>query len=163
MKTAKHLTTLGFMTCCLAFTGVASAQTTAKSKDATQTQSKAGQANMPALQVKDVETLLDNKQMYEGKKVTVTGEVKRKIDAQSFVLEGGGILNDEVVAIMKKDGKMEKMKAVKEDANLKVTGTLMTMPIIEVRRELSWDLDPQIESELEGTRGFLVVDEIASR
>lgn len=116
------------------------------------------QTNTKATRVENVETLLDKKAELDGKKVTVKGEVKRTIDGQSFILEGGGFLDDEVVAVTQDQ---EKMKLIRENARVTVTGTLRTIPVVEVRRELSWDLDPQIETELQGARAVLVVDNVS--
>lgn len=45
--------------------------------------------------VKDVETLLDHYNQYQGKRVSVVGEVKNTAK-DSFVLESGGIFNDKI-------------------------------------------------------------------
>lgn len=111
-----------------------------------------------ATTVKDVETILDNVSLYNGKKITVTGEIQDRPDARSFVLESGGLLNDEIVVI---DAKRKTAVKLDEDSQVSVSGTVRAAPIVDLRRELSWDLDPQIETELEGAQAFIIAEQIS--
>jgi hypothetical protein len=45
--------------------------------------------------VKDVETLMDDPHRYNGQKVTVAGEVAKKVK-DSFILKSGGMLNNRI-------------------------------------------------------------------
>lgn len=111
----------------------------------------------------DVETLMDNPTKYDNQKISIKGEVKDQIDSQSFVLESGGIFDDEVVVLMSPQMKEAKAKTPKEDSAVTVTGTVRMVPIVEIRRELSWDLDPQMEAELQGAKVFVVADKVAKK
>lgn len=116
--------------------------------------------------VDDVQTLNKGISNYDNKKVKVTGEIKDKLDKRSFVLEGGGIMNDEIVVVV--DPKVQGQKTanvdkLKENAKIEVTGTVKAVPVASVREELSWDLDPKIEVELEGVTGVLVAETIAKK
>ncbi len=122
-------------------------------------QSFGNSANV-AIDVKDVETLNDDLSKYANKKIKVSGEVKDKIDSKSMVIESGGIFNDEIVVIAGPNLKGS-IASYKEDADLKITGTLKAANLVDVRREYSWDLDPQVEAELQQTTAFLVADEIS--
>ena len=112
--------------------------------------------------VKDVETLNDEIKAHANTKVTVEGEVKDKLDSRSFVLESGGIFDDEILVVMGPNLKNLKTGNLKGDKTFKVTGKVETRPIIEVRRELSWDLDPQVEAEVEGITAFIVADQVVA-
>lgn len=115
--------------------------------------------DMKAMEVKDVETLNDNITQYQNKKVTVQGEVSNRIDSRSAVIESGGIFDDEIVIIGKK-GAAANISSLKEDSKVKVTGTIRSVPIVEIEKEYGWDLNPELEVELENVKHFLVVDDI---
>lgn len=119
--------------------------------------SKAADKSVSSGTFKDVETLMDKINLYDNKKVSVTGEVKDLIGNRSYVLESGGIFNDEITVV---NGLGEKLKMPKEDAKVTVFGTIKRIPVVEIRRELSWDLDPQMESELQDVKTFLVAEQL---
>jgi hypothetical protein len=108
----------------------------------------------------DVEQLNDRIDTLIGNRVTVAGEIHKKLDAQSFVLESGGIFDDEITVIVPRDAKGISMRSFAEDSDVVVTGTVRTAPLVEIERELGWDLDPQYEIEFEGNRNFLVAEKI---
>jgi len=112
--------------------------------------------------IKDVRTLIRDSNQYSDKTVKVSGEVNKKIDKNSFVLESGGLINNEIVVLMSPEAK-KKADMVKEDEDLTVTGTLRNVGISEIRKELSWDLDPQLEMEFEGIRSYLVATDVAAK
>lgn len=111
--------------------------------------------------IKDVETLNDEINKYTGKKVRVAGEIKDKVDSRSFVIESGGIFDDEILVVMPPKMK-QNLAQFKDDQRVRVTGTVRQASVVDIRREYSWDLDPQIEAELEGSRAYLVADEIVT-
>lgn len=108
----------------------------------------------------DVEELNDDITSRTNKKVTVAGEISEFLDARSFVLESGGIFDDEITVVLPKDLKGLQPQNLREEADVVVTGTVRELPVVEARRELGWDLDPQLELELEGVRHFLVAERI---
>lgn len=115
-----------------------------------------------AMNAKDVEEINDDLKAFSNKKVKVVGEVKDLIDAKAFVLESGGIFNDEIVVVGDLGLKPRPISDLKEDQKIEVTGILRTTTIVDLKKELSWDLDPQMEAELEGVKGFIVADRIAA-
>ncbi|MFP2901684.1 hypothetical protein [Corallococcus sp. 4LFB] len=114
----------------------------------------------PQAQQLDVEELNDNISSYVGQKVSVAGEIENKLDARSFVMESGGIFDDEIVVVVPQKSQGLRPVRLREDANIVVTGTVRSIPIVDVERQLGWDLDPELKIELEGTRNFLVADRI---
>ena len=119
----------------------------------------AGLANAQVMKVEDVEELLDNSSKYIGKTVQVTGEVEEKYATMkdSFVLESGGWFNDEITVIPKRG---YTMPALTEDDDIQVTGTVRRSSVIEIERELDWDLDSEVEYELESSEAYIVADKV---
>lgn len=107
--------------------------------------------------VENVEELLDNVAYYADKKVQVSGEVE-EIDGRAFILESGGVFNDEIVVVIS-----EASMRVMEDTDVTVSGTVRTISFVEVEREYGLDLDPEIEVELENREAFLIADHIKQR
>lgn len=107
--------------------------------------------------VESVEELLDNVAYYNGKKVQVSGEVE-EIDGRAFILESGGVFNDEIVVVISGAS-----MRVMEDEDVTVSGTVRTISFVEVEREYGLDLDPGIEVELENREAFLIADRIEQR
>lgn len=106
----------------------------------------------------DVEELLDDIARYDGQKVKVPGEVEEKIDERAFILESGGIFNDEIVVMMPEGRLM-----VTEDSEVVVTGTVRAIGFVEIEREYGWDLDPQIKVELEDVEAFIIAESIEQK
>ncbi|WNG35417.1 hypothetical protein F0U61_18385 [Archangium violaceum] len=108
----------------------------------------------------NVEQLNDNIAQHSGKQVSVAGEIEEWLDARSFVLESGGLFNDEIAVIVPPNAKGLDAQRLREDADIVVSGTVRSVPLVELERELGWDLDPELEVEFEGTKHFLVADRI---
>lgn len=155
-KITKILGMAVFLAAAPAFAQTESSQTGAGSSTA-ETQSVDPTA-LP-VRVKDVETLLDEKDKLANQKVSVKGEVEDKIDSKSFVLEGGGIVSDQIVVLMSPQAR-EKAKNIKENEKLTVVGTVKAVPLVKIREDFSWDLDPKLEVELEDENVFLVAEDI---
>lgn len=109
----------------------------------------------------NVQELNRNIAQHQGQRVSVAGEIEEKLDGRSFILESGGLINDEILVLVPKNAQGINAQQLRDDANLVVTGTVRSMPVVEVERELGWDLDPQLEVELEGARNFLVAERIS--
>lgn len=109
----------------------------------------------------NVEQLNDNIAQHSGKQVSVAGEIEEWLDSRSFVLESGGLFNDEIAVVVPPNAKGVDLQRLSEDADIVVSGTVRSVPVIELERELGWDFDPELEVEFEGTKHFLVVDRIS--
>lgn len=110
--------------------------------------------------VEDVEELLDNIGGYANDRVAVSGEIEEHIDPRSFVLESGGLFNDEITVIMPAGAEGLDPTLLREDSDVVVIGTLRTVPVVEIEREFGWDFDPEIEAELEDVRTYLIAEKI---
>lgn len=111
--------------------------------------------------IMDVQELNSNIDQYVGQKVSVAGEIEEKYGPQSFILESGGIFNDEILVVVPKEARGLSGQQLRDDADIVVTGTVRTMTVVELERELSWDFNPEFEMELEGTRNYLVAEQIS--
>lgn len=118
-----------------------------------------GQA-MTVAELDDVEELQDNIQAFIGQRVRVPGEVEDVLGPRSFVLESGGIFDDEIVVVIPARAQGMDPALMRQDTQVTVTGTVRSSPIIDIERETGWDFDPELEIELEGTRIFLVADSV---
>lgn len=109
----------------------------------------------------DVQDLNANIDQYLGKKISVAGEIEDKEGPRSFVLESGGIFNDEILVVVPNNARGLNPQQLQDDADIVVSGTVRAMTVMDVERELGWDLDPELEVEMEGTRNYLVADQIS--
>lgn len=112
-----------------------------------------------AQEFRDVESLNDDITKLNNKKVTVTGKVDNKIDPKAIVIQGGGLLNDQLIVYGPRLNQ-QTLASLKEDSKVKVTGTVRTMSGADFRREFGWSVDPKVESEIDDQKAFLLADEI---
>jgi hypothetical protein len=115
-------------------------------------------SNEKATVVDDVERLNDQILQFNNKRVTVKGDLETK-GTKSFILESGGLINDEIVVIGDKNIQ-NKLKQYGDDAQVRVTGTVRNISVVDVEKQYGWDLDPEVEVELEKVKSFLVADEV---
>lgn len=80
-----------------------------------------GGSKRATLYIEDVESLLDNKAQYDGLRVSVSGQITKQLDSKSFILESGGVLNDEVLVMTTKD--QDFSQNLKQKTSMNVTGT----------------------------------------
>ncbi|WP_240761766.1 hypothetical protein [Nitrosococcus wardiae] len=127
----------------LVFSLMSSAQVAAQQRD-----------NEPQ-RVEDVEELLDSITRYKGQTVRVSGEVEEIIDQKAFILESGGLFNNEIVVLVPQGN-----LTVMEGIDVTVTGTVRVISLIEIDREYGWGLEPYMRVELEDVDTFLVADHV---
>lgn len=87
-----------------------------------------------------------------GKEVTLTGEVTKVYDAHTFSLSDKGWDWEKDLIVVTKDALPF---GAEDDAIVKVTGTVKEYALVEVESEYGWDLDPEVEVELEDTKYYL--------
>jgi hypothetical protein len=71
----------------------------------------------------------------------------------------GGIDND-LLVLSRKAGSPEAIDDQWMDNKVRVTGKVGKMAIVEVERELGWDLTSELEVEFEGTEAVLIADSV---
>ena len=116
---------------------------------------RASDTSMPA---SDVASAPDK---YLGQTVTVRGEVERIMSPMSFVLDDDGPdIQPDLLVFSPKEGNPTTLDDTWRDKTVRVTGTVGKMTIVEIEREVGWDLDPQIEVEIERAGAILIARKI---
>ena len=118
------------------------------------------QAGRSPTELLDVEELRDRLPEIGSRTVNVAGEVDDKLDGRSFVLESGGLFDDEIVVIVPPEV-AKAAGSIEEDEDLVVTGTVRRVRVIDIEREYDWDLDPELAVELEDTDHYLIASRIS--
>jgi hypothetical protein len=108
------------------------------------------------IKVKNVKELLDNIVRYNGKKIQVSGKVDKVIDAHSFILESGGVFNNEIVVIVPKNNR----KVTENNAPATVTGSLRTADLIETETYYDQKLNPELSIEKDEIEAYIVADKV---
>ena len=113
------------------------------------------------LKVEDVITHLDR---YQGQEVTVRGEVNEVLSPMAFELDEdspltAGVDND-VLVIFPKAYALADLDDKWLNDEVRVIGTVGKMSVIEVEREIGWDLDPKIEAEVEKMGPVLIAKRV---
>lgn len=111
-----------------------------------------------------INELNKNTSAYVDKKVTVSGEFDERLGPGVFVLDGPGLINDQIVVVTKEamkgkeKGEQAGQMAFSKDDQLQVKGKVQKMSVVEIERGYSVDLDPMIEAQLEGSIPVIVAD-----
>jgi hypothetical protein len=108
------------------------------------------------IKVKNVKELLDNIVRYNGKKIQVSGKVDKILDDHSFILESGGIFNNEIVVIVPKNN----IKVKENESPVTVTGTLSTADLIETETYYGQKLNPELSIEKDEVAAYIVADSV---
>jgi hypothetical protein len=110
-----------------------------------------------------VADLMANPNAYVGRQVTVVADLEEVLGPSALVLDEDaafrtGIDND--LLVLAKNA--ETLEHVDEWLNnkVRVTGTVGRLSVIEVERGIGWDLDPEMETELEHSGAILIADSI---
>jgi hypothetical protein len=108
-----------------------------------------------------VSDIIDDTAAYLGEKVTVSGEVEDVRGPRTFLIGGDEcVFDDELVVLTSIPYPAMKGRDadLAEDDIVQVTGTVRNFNVVDVEREIDWDLDPQLDVEMEGVKTGLVAD-----
>jgi hypothetical protein len=97
---------------------------------------------------------------YAGRTVTVVADVEEVLGPRAFKLDednalAGGIDNDMLV-LSPKAGALANFDDQWLNNKVRVTGAVHRAVVIDIEREIGWDLDPDIEAELQEVKAVLV-------
>ena len=105
-----------------------------------------------------------NPSEYAGQTVTVEADLEEVFGPRAFALDEdafvrGGIDNDMLVLGTSTQG-LEAIDDQWLNNKVRVTGTFVPTAVVEVEREVGWDLDPEIEVELERSGAVLIASSV---
>ena len=109
-------------------------------------------------------TITGNLNNYLGRSVTVEADVQEVFGPRAFTLDeddalAGGIDND-VLVLGTQTGNLERIEDNWLRNKVRVTGTVRGLGLVEIEREVGWDLDRQIEAELEDVKAVIVASSV---
>ena len=101
---------------------------------------------------------------YFGQTVTVVADVEEVHSPLSFSLDedaplAGGVDRD-LLVFSPKAGNLANIDDQWLNNKVRVTGRVAKMTVVEVEREVGWDLDPQIEAEVERASAVLIAQSV---
>jgi hypothetical protein len=101
---------------------------------------------------------------YLGQTVTVVADVEEVHSPRAFSLDedspaAGGIDND-LLVLSPQAGSLSDIDDQWLNNKVRVTGKVGKMQIVEVERELGWDLDPKLEVEVEKARAVIIASAV---
>lgn len=130
-------------------------------KHKAQMQQEVADEKTAVVPVDDVEALLDKRATMNNKRVSVSGEVEEVLDQRTFILESGGLFNDEVVVFLDKGVTADDIqRLIKEDKEIIVNGTFKALSVVEIERDYDWDFKPEIEAELNKAGSYILGSEL---
>ena len=111
-----------------------------------------------------VADIVDNPSSYVGQTVTVEADLEEVFGPRAFALDedaplAGGIDRD-LLVLGKSAANLEEIDDQWLNNRVRVTGRVGQMSLVEVEREVGWDLDPKIEAELEAAGAVLFADSV---
>ena len=120
------------------------------------------QAGNGAISVAD---LVGNPAAYAGRTVTVEADVEEVRGPRAFTVDedaplAGGIDND-LLVISRQASNLAPIDDQWVDNRVRITGRIAQLSLVELEREVGWDLDPQIEAELEERRIVLIAESVS--
>lgn len=110
----------------------------------------------------DVESLMDNVEAYTGQLISVAGEVE-KVDSHSFVLESGGIIDDEVIVLFDKDISEREKRLVKDGAKLIVEGKVKQGNVLQTEKDTGHFFDSSLHSKLRRVKSYIIASRVAQQ
>ena len=111
-----------------------------------------------------VADIVGDPERYFGQTVTLRGEVQEVHSPMSFTLDEdaplrGGIDNELLVFSRKADS-LEPIEDDWMNNSVRVTGTVGRMTVVEIEREVGWDLNPELEAEVERSRAIIIAQSV---
>jgi hypothetical protein len=101
---------------------------------------------------------------YMGQTVTVVADVEEVHSPRAFSLDedspaAGGIDND-LLVLSPSAGSLADIDDQWLNNKVRVTGKVGKMAIVEIERELGWDLQPELEAEVERAKAVLIATSV---
>jgi hypothetical protein len=116
-------------------------------------------AERPSDQIR-VADLVGDPQRYVGQTVTVEADVEEVWTPYAFSLDEDAPLDQDLLVFSPKATHLAAIDDQWIDNRARVTGTVRIMSVAELEREIGWDLDPELEAELEDVRPVLIASTV---
>ena len=123
--------------------------------------STAGDVRSGNLRVADI---VADPSKYVGQTVTIEAQVDEVFGPKAFAVDedaplAGGIDRD-LLVVGRNNANLQDINNDWLNDKVRVTGTVGRVSVVEVEREVGWDLDPQIEVEVEGAGAILLAESV---
>ena len=110
-----------------------------------------------------VEDIVGDPARFAGRTVTVTADLEEVVGPRAFKLDEdaplqGGIDND--LLVIGRSAGLAEIDDQWLDNRVRVTGTVQSWTVVEIEREVGWDLSSEIEAELEDREAVLIADRV---
>lgn len=141
----------------------AAANDTARPSGQTTAAQGSGQGEMSGQKTSAMEVpvkdLNRHPERFNGQQVTVSGKVDRIESPRAFILDGKGIVNDQILVVIQAPGDQGAPAAIHEDGKVQLTGRLETMGLARIEERYRPGLRADIRAELEGVPVLVVTPE----
>jgi hypothetical protein len=107
-----------------------------------------------------VADIMDNPTQYIGDTITVEADVEEVLGTYAFVLDeddpvAGGIDND-LMVFSARSAMLADIDDQWLNNRVRVTGVVRQATVAEIEREIEWDLTPDVETKVDGTKPVLI-------
>jgi hypothetical protein len=155
----KTIGAIGASLAFVALSGASPESSDTATTGSTTTAAAAGDVGTPGQTTVRVADITGNPDRYMGQTVTVEADLEEVLSPYSFKLDedaplAGGIDND-LRVLYPKSLKLAAIDDQWLNNKVRVTGTVRRMAIVELEREVGWDLDPKLEAEFQD-KPFLI-------
>src|SRR5690606_397790 len=106
--------------------------------------------------------LMDKIDQYSDTKISVSGEVE-EVDQNAFILEGGGLFNDEVVVLFGKNMNADQKLLISEDKDVLVEGQIKKGRVADAATDLGYQFDSEVLRKLHRAENYIVADRIVKK
>ena len=107
-----------------------------------------------------VEQVTEEPMRFIGKRVMISGEVGKVYDPRAFELEGEGIWWDDGMLVLTRAPISISGEMLSEDDEVTVAGVVSKLTVVDVERDIGWDLQEELEVEFRD-KPVLVADTIS--
>jgi hypothetical protein len=123
--------------------------------------SKADNVAEGTVRVADIQ---DHPDTYAGQTVTVVADVEEVHSARAFSLDedspaAGGVDND-LIVLSPQAGSLTDIDDQWLNNKVRVTGTVGVVNIVEIEREIGWDLTPELEVEVGKAKAVIIAKSV---
>lgn len=126
--------------------------------------SKADDRSAAASGTVAVDDITGNPEKYFGQTVTIVAEVDEVHGPDAFSLDeenpvAGGVDND-LLVLSPQAASLEDLDDKWLNDKVRVTGTVGKLSVMEIEKKIGWDLNPELEVEVEKAKAVVIADKV---